>query len=48
MDIALTLGILIVALIAGIIGSMFGLGGDHYCSALTLALGLDMKDVIWS
>jgi len=46
-DIALTLGILIVALIAGIIGSMFGLGGGIIIvPALTLALGLDMKDVI--
>jgi len=40
-------GVLLAALVAGIVGSMFGLGGGIIIiPALTLVLGIDMKDAI--
>ncbi len=47
MDLLLTAGVLLASAFAGIIGSMFGLGGGIIIiPLLTLALGFDMKDAI--
>ncbi len=47
MDLLLTAGVLLASALAGIIGSMFGLGGGIIIiPLLTLALGFDMKDAI--
>ena len=46
-DLLLTVGVLLAAAFAGIIGSMFGLGGGIIIiPVLTLGLGIDMKDAI--
>lgn len=47
MDLLLTAGVLLASAFAGIIGSMFGLGGGIIIiPLLTLGLGFDMKDAI--
>ena len=47
MDLALTVGVMLASALAGIIGSMFGLGGGIIIiPLLTLGLGIDMKDAI--
>ncbi len=47
MDLLLALGVIIIAILAGIVGSMFGIGGGIIIiPALTIALGLPIKDAI--
>lgn len=47
MDLALAVGVLLVAFLAGIVGSVFGLGGGIIIvPALTLLLGFEIKEVI--
>jgi uncharacterized membrane protein YfcA len=47
MDLLLALGVMAVAILAGIVGSMFGIGGGIIIiPALTILLGLPIKDAI--
>jgi hypothetical protein len=47
MDLLLLMGILIAAILAGLIGSMFGIGGGMIIiPVLTIAFGLPLKEVI--
>lgn len=47
MDLLLALGVIIIAILAGIVGSMFGIGGGIIIiPALTIVLGLPIKDAI--
>lgn len=47
MDLLITAGVLLASALAGILGSMFGLGGGILIiPLLTLGLGIDMKDAI--
>lgn len=47
MDPLLALGVIVIAILAGIVGSMFGIGGGIIIiPALTIALGLPIKDAI--
>jgi uncharacterized membrane protein YfcA len=47
MDLVLALGVLLASILAGLIGSMFGIGGGVIIiPALTIAFGLPLKEVI--
>lgn len=47
MDLALALGVMVAAFVAGVVGSLFGIGGGIIIvPALTLALGFGMQEAI--